>query len=158
MLRYCRQFCRVGCINLLFSPLLASSAIFLGGDVRMINTQYSDSAVLAAMGERLSKERLRANWTQAQLAVEAGVSKRTVERLEAGESVQLTNWIRVLRALDKLSLLEHIFPEPLPSPMQQLKMQGKARQRASSPKKKDAHPGQVNEPPVDSHEWQWGDD
>ena len=51
----------------------------------------SDGAVLNLLGERLGRHRLDHNLTQADLAAAAGVSKRTVERLEAGGSTQLSN-------------------------------------------------------------------
>lgn len=56
--------------------------------------ETTDAAVLAELGDRLSRRRLQRNLTQAQLAREAGVSKRTVIRLERGESSQVTNLIR----------------------------------------------------------------
>jgi putative transcriptional regulator len=127
----------------------------------MFDTYSSDTVILQTLGQRLLADRLQRNWTQAALAEEAGVSKRTIERLESGESVQLANLIRILRSLQKLSLLEHVFPEPLASPMQQLKMQGKQRQRAHSKKNLLTNPktktSEVNETPSNT-EWQWSDE
>lgn len=121
----------------------------------MFSDQLSDTVILREMGERLGTYRLRRNWTQAQLAAESGVSKRTIERLEAGESVQLANCIRVLRALDRLAALDNVLPPPLPSPMEQLQRQGKIRQRASSRGNKPrAADNAVAEP---ASPWQWGD-
>lgn len=91
---------------------------------------------MAELGERFSSARLNANLTQAALAAKAGVSKRTVERLERGESVQLTSFIRVLRALDLADKIDGLVPEPGVSPMAQLERKGKARRRASSKKKR----------------------
>ena len=51
-----------------------------------ITPELTDSAVLHELGERLSRRRIDAGLTQAELAHEAGVSKRSVERIEAGES------------------------------------------------------------------------
>lgn len=62
-------------------------------------SEMTDAAVLAELGERLARLRLQRNLTQAQLAREAGVSKRTLIRLERGESSQVTNLIRVVRSL-----------------------------------------------------------
>ncbi|HEX9792974.1 MAG TPA: helix-turn-helix transcriptional regulator [Planctomycetota bacterium] len=114
----------------------------------MVDSEYlSDRAALAALGERLSSQRLERNLTQAELAREAGVSKRTLGRIENGESTQLTNLIRVLRALGLLGNLEALVPPPTASPIDQLRTQGKRRKRASSP--------QDEEGPKD--EWQWGE-
>lgn len=95
----------------------------------------SDRAVLSRLGERLNRNRLDHNLTQADLAAAAGVSKRTVERLEAGDSTQLSNFIRILRALDLLEGLATAIPEPPPSPLDQLRLQGRQRRRASPPRK-----------------------
>mgnify|MGYP000461714881 CR=1 FL=1 len=44
--------------------------------------------------------------TQADLAHEAGVSKRTVERIEAGASAQMASLIRIFRVLDLMPALD----------------------------------------------------
>jgi DNA-binding XRE family transcriptional regulator len=65
--------------------------------------------------------------------VKAGVSKRTVERLEVGGvAPQLSGFLRICRGLDLLERFEQLVPEPVPSPMAQLKLGGKQRRRASS--------------------------
>jgi len=70
--------------------------------------------------------------TQDALAEEAGVSTRTVLRVEHGHSTQASNLIRILRALHLLENFEALIPEPAISPIQQVKMHGKKRRRASS--------------------------
>ena len=114
----------------------------------MITKMLSDTGVLLILGDRLSQQRLQRNLTQAELAAASGVSKRTVERLEAGESSQLSNFIRILRALDLLEGLDALIPEPAPSPIEQLKRQGRQRQRASSP----------HEPEPIHKAWAWSDE
>ncbi len=73
-----------------------------------------------------------------------------VERLEAGESAQLSSLIRLCRALELLGNLDAIIPEIAPSPIAQLKLRGKDRKRASS-KVASKTPGR-------SKKWQWGTD
>src|ERR1039458_389514 len=110
--------------------------------------QATDDAVLAELGWRLARIRLERNLTQGQLAEQAGVSKRTVERLEAGAvATQLSGFIRVCRVLDVLDRFDLLVPEPVPSPVTQLKLAGRKRQRASTPKR--AKPS--------ARKWQWGD-
>jgi len=108
----------------------------------------TDRNVLAELGDRLSRHRLDRNLTQEQLAREAGVSKRTVIRLENGESSQLTNLIRVPRVLGLLANLDALVPAPLVSPLAQLKSRAKERRRASPVAKKSV-PGAT---------WTWGDE
>ena len=82
------------------------------------------------------------------MAAQAGVSTQTVQRIEQGHSLQATNLIRTLRALGLLDNLDALVPEPAISPIQQARMRGRIRQRASS------RPGKP-EPPI---EWSWGDE
>ena len=101
-----------------------------------ITRQTTDEAILSELGGRFARVRLDRNLTQAQLAEQAGISKRTVERLESGSvATQMSGFIRVCRALDLVERFELLIPEPVPSPVQQLKMQGRTRQRAASPGK-----------------------
>jgi len=97
--------------------------------MRILN-EHSDQAVLSHLGTRLSAVRIARDLTQAQLAHDAGVSKRTVERIETGESAQLTSFIRILRALGLLSRLEELLPPPQPGPMDLLRRAGRMPQRA----------------------------
>lgn len=97
-----------------------------------ISKHLSDDAILAEMGTRLTSLRLDLQLTQADLAEQAGVSKRTVERIETGASAQMSSMIRVLRQLDVLPNLDQMIPESLPRPMDLLKRKNKPRQRASA--------------------------
>ncbi len=106
----------------------------------------TDHAVLAELGQRLAKLRLDRNITQAALADEAGVSLATLKRLEAGHSVQLTSWLRVLRALGLQGGLDALIPDPARSPMQQLRQVEGRRKRASS------------RPAAPPEGWAWGDE
>jgi len=94
--------------------------------------QISDEGILRELGERLTGARLGRNLTQAALAEAAGVSKRTLERLESGEAAtQLSGFLRVCRAPGLLGRFDTLIPEAIPSPMQPMKSQGRQRRRAS---------------------------
>jgi putative transcriptional regulator len=107
----------------------------------------SDDATLKELGSRILQYRLNRNLTQDALAKEAGVSKRTIIRTEHGHSTQVSNLIRILRVLKLLENLETLIPEPAVSPIQQMKMHGKKRRRASSSPDK----------PEAKEPWSWGD-
>ncbi len=92
----------------------------------------TDEAVLAETGKRIARYRIDRQLTQAALAEQAGVAKRTVERVEAGASVQFSTIIRILRILNLLPGLDRMIPPPSPRPMELLRQKGKIRQRASS--------------------------
>lgn len=114
-----------------------------------ITKQATDAAVLTELGHRLTRVRLEHNFTQAQLAEQAGVSQRTVQRLESGGvSPRLSGFLRVCRMLDLIERFDLLVPEPLPSPIEQLKLGGRQRQRASAPKAPNPSP----------KNWQWGDE
>lgn len=112
-----------------------------------ISNLLTDNAVLAEIGQRVARRRLDFQFTQADVAEQAGVSKRTVERLEAGISAQTSTLIRIFRVLDLLSALDHMIPEAVTRPMDLLKRKGKARQRASS--RRSPHPS--------DKPWTWED-
>ena len=97
-----------------------------------ITAQLTDESVLEELGARLAGARLGRNLTQAALAEQAGVSKRTVERLESGAvATQLSGFLRVCRVLGLVEHFESLIPEAVASPMEQLKRKGAKRRRAS---------------------------
>jgi transcriptional regulator with XRE-family HTH domain len=115
----------------------------------MINFKsMADTAVLEELGRRLVRRRLDLHLTQANLAEQAGVSKRTVERMEGGAAAQTLSLVRVLRVLDLLQGLDQLIPEIGPRPMDLLKRKGKERKRASS----------GMGPVRSSRKWSWGED
>lgn len=114
-----------------------------------ITGQLTDDVVLRELGARLAAVRLAHNLTQAALAEQAGISKRTVERLESGAvAAQLSAFLRVCRVLGLLESFNSFIPEPAPSPLAQLKLQGRTRQRASGNKAAVAAPAK---------KWRWGE-
>jgi transcriptional regulator with XRE-family HTH domain len=100
-----------------------------------ISSELSDEAIQQVLGERLAQQRISAALTQAQLAQRAGVSPRTVVRMEAGQGGDLRNLIRVLRALGLATGFNALVPVLPPSPIEQLKLRGKQRQRVRTPRK-----------------------
>lgn len=117
----------------------------------LIDPNGSDAFVLGELGRRLARTRLERNLSQQQLAHEAGVSKATIERLEAGEPIKSTSLVRVLRALGLLDALDRLIPEPLPSPVERLRLQGRRRRRARGG-------GRQEIPPEAAKPWRWGDE
>src|ERR1700734_2568801 len=97
--------------------------------VMKITTDLTDIAVLHEIGDRLERRRIDAQLTQAQLAEEAGISKRTVERIEAGHSTDFVMLLRVLRVLNLLEALDQSVPDLPQSPLVLLKGRGRTRKR-----------------------------
>jgi transcriptional regulator with XRE-family HTH domain len=94
----------------------------------------------------LERIRLARNITQVQLAELAGVSTRTITRLENGEGISLDTFIRVLMALGLQQNLSVLLPDPTVRPMERISALGRERQRA--------RPRSVRE---GSTSWSWGD-
>lgn len=107
----------------------------------------TDEAILEELGQRLAQRRIDAGLTQADLADRAGVGKRTVERIEAGHSAQMTSLVRIFRVLDLLGALDELLPDTGPSPMDQLRHRGRRPQRASRRREE-----------TSGEDWTWGDD
>lgn len=111
--------------------------------------QLPDAAILGELGERVARTRLRQNLGQVELAARAGVSRATVQRLEAGNSAQLTHLIRILRALGLTQNLGLLVPAPDSSPLEALDRGDKPRQRASRKRNPEGNRGSG---------WSWGEE
>jgi transcriptional regulator with XRE-family HTH domain len=113
-----------------------------------IDTFMSNEAVLQEIGRSMARRRVELELTQAALAEQAGVAKRTVERIEAGLSIQTANLIRIFRVLGLIEGLAVLIPETGPRPLDLLKLKGKQRQRVSAKKTAKSN----------SEPWTWGED
>lgn len=71
--------------------------------------------VVALLCERLRKERLYLEMTQADVAARAGIGVNTVSNLEAGRNVSFENLVRVAMVLGRLQELEKLFKPHLNS-------------------------------------------
>jgi transcriptional regulator with XRE-family HTH domain len=100
----------------------------------------------AALCKRLESIRLSRNITQVQLAEEAGVSPRTIGRLEKGQGISLDTFIRVLIALGIQQSLEALLPDPAVRPIERVGIGATERKRARPAK-------HGNERAT----WSWGD-
>ena len=100
----------------------------------------------AALCKRLESIRLSRNITQAQLAEEAGVSPRTIGRLEKGQGVSMDTFIRIMMALRIQQNLEALLPDPAVRPIERVGIGTGERKRARPTKS-------IDELPT----WSWGD-
>jgi transcriptional regulator with XRE-family HTH domain len=98
----------------------------------MINSSMTNASIAAELGNRLEQRRLERNIPQQKMADEIGITPKSYRQLVAGGG-KLENMIAAMRVLDCLDQLDSFLPPPQPSPLQQLKLQGKKRQRARLP-------------------------
>jgi len=95
----------------------------------------SDDAILKNFGTQLRQMRLNKNLTQIELSELSGLSRSAISDLENSGTGSMSSFIKVLRALEKLEILNHFISEALISPIQIAKLKGKTRKRASGAKK-----------------------
>jgi transcriptional regulator with XRE-family HTH domain len=107
-----------------------------------------DDALLQELGRRLVQLRIELNLTQAELAKRAGVGKRTLERLEAGEATQTRTLFRIFRELDLLGKIEMVLPEPTARPSHTIKEADALPKRVTRKRTDQAKAGP----------WKWGDE
>lgn len=112
-----------------------------------IDRSLSEIAALAELGQRAQQHRVGMNLTQAELAAKAGISKRTLERLEGGSSVQTETLLRIMRALGLFENLDQFIPEANIRPILLAASKADIRRRSSKPRN---GPGKTGR-------WQWGD-
>lgn len=114
----------------------------------------TDQAVLTELGARLQRHRVERNLTQDQTADLAGVGRATLQRLERGESVQMTSMVKLLRALDLLGGLDAAIPARVEFPISQLEREQRhrARQRGTGRRADPPTPHDSEEP------WSWSDE
>lgn len=108
-------------------------------------TFKSAEALASDIGSKLERLRLSRNITQTDLAIDAGISERTLRRLESGDGATLDSLLRVLLALKIAQNLELLVPDPRVRPIERVRTGGTERQRSRSAKS-DQTPKQ----------WQWG--
>lgn len=113
-----------------------------------ITITMPDASMIEELGRRAQQQRIGLNLTQAQLADTSGVSARTIERFEAGTSIQLDKLVRILRALRLAENLDQLIPDAGIRPLQLVSSKTGIRHRAYTRK--------VSGQPKDGH-WVWGD-
>lgn len=93
--------------------------------------QMTDVAIVKQIGSYIKHIRLQQNKTQAQLAHIAGLNRWTISQIENGESITLTSFIQILRALDNLFVLKafEVSDEISPLEYAKLRIQKKKRVR-----------------------------
>lgn len=101
----------------------------------MYSKDDSPNYIACTLGERLKRIRLNLDMTQEEVANKAWVNRRTVLNAEKG-NVKLSDLIAILGALNMLNNLNVLIPEVPLSPIQLLKLKGKARKRASGSNKR----------------------
>ena len=118
----------------------------LGNAVNIFSYAMSDKAILNHLGAQLKQMRLNKNITQQQMSKMAGLSRSAISAMENDGNGTMVSFVQVLRALEKLEILNNFITEAPVSPIQIAKLQGKQRQRASRIKQPKMHRYKIFEP------------
>ena len=95
----------------------------------MIDYFMTNEALLQYVGKQMRQMRINARLSQQQLAERAGVSRSTVTQVENGKGMKMESLVAILRALNKLEILNNFETQALVSPLLIAKQEGKTPQR-----------------------------
>lgn len=113
-----------------------------------INNEMPEETLLQELGRRAARMRLAQNLTQQELAERAGISRRSIERLEAGASgARLPIFLAVCRVFRLLPKLELLLPADGPMPLEIVDNPKPEPKRAMGRRGK-----------KQSAAWKWGDE
>ncbi len=114
-----------------------------------MNKYLSSHVVLNEMGSRLKKYRIDSSLTQEELALKAGVSRRSIQYMEKGEDVKFGTIIKVLMALQLDANLDMLVPDPTKRPSYYMNMKSDSH-----------HPRRVRKNKVteEKNAFKWGDE
>ena len=93
----------------------------------------SDRMILDGIGKKLKEWRLVMNLSQTDMAEKTGISLTTYLNFEHGKGGSMSNFLRILRILNRLDSLDVFFQERPMSPIlaQKIERGMRLRQRAS---------------------------
>ena len=97
---------------------------------------------LKNLGDKITRLRIARNLKQSELAYEAGISERTLQRMEAGEVVKTDGLLKVIAYLDRLDALLDAIDTPSLSPYELANRPGKSNTQTGA----NGRPGETTEP------------
>lgn len=112
-----------------------------------LTARSSNEEFLREFGKRIRETRINMDMTQNEAAKKAGVTSKTISRIENGEDLAVSTMLNVLRALDLVQNIDALIPEPIARPsvlianeQERHRVRKKASQKGSS------------------RQWKWGDE
>ena len=109
-----------------------------------MNKQKDYKEYIKDLGEKIKIYRIMKEMSQQDLEDQTGVSKRSISRLEQGESVQLDNLLKILLALELGDNIELLVPDQTKRPSYYLD-------------KTDSRPKRVRKR-TEKSDFKWGDE
>lgn len=108
-----------------------------------MNVKKSYQEYIKELGQKIKTYRIMKEMSQQDLADKTGVSKRSISRLEQGESVQADNLFKILLALDLGDNIELLVPDQTKRPSYYLE-------------KPDHKPKRVRKKTEKNNDFKWG--
>ena len=90
-------------------------------------TSESIDQIESRIGRAIRDLRIDAGYSQDELADRTSLSRSAIQGLESGAGSRLATVIRVLRALDRLDVLDDLTPRSGPTPMELLRAERRGR-------------------------------
>ncbi len=115
------------------------------GDKMKIYGFETNEIILKEIGNRIKLRRISLSITQKELALESGVSLRTIINAEMGENISFNHLVSILRVIRVVENLNLLIPETKTNPLEILEL-GRGRKRVSKVKE------------MDKSNWKWGDE
>lgn len=109
-----------------------------------MNNQKDYQEYIKELGKKIKLYRIMKEMSQQDLEDKTGVSKRSISRLEQGESVQLENLLKILLALDLGENIDLLVPDQTKRPSFYL---GKSENKNKRVRKK-----------IEKNDFKWGDE
>ena len=98
----------------------------------MIDYFMTNEALLQYVGKQMRQMRINARLSQQDLADRSGVSRATVVQVESGKGIKMESVIALLRAMNKLELLNNFETQAVTSPLLIAEQEGKTPKRIRS--------------------------
>ena len=109
-----------------------------------MNNQKDYQEYIKELGKKIELYRIMKEMSQQDLEDKTGVSKRSISRLEQGESVQLENLLKILLALDLGENIDLLVPDQTKRPSFYLE---KSENKNKRVRKK-----------IEKNDFKWGDE
>lgn len=96
---------------------------------------FPDNAILKQIGLKIKAARIADNISQSALAKACGLSQFSISQIENGHNTSLMGIIMILRALNRLDVLEELFAEKPVSPIELSELRKKSVEKKHAYKK-----------------------
>lgn len=99
--------------------------------------ELTSEAILTQLSTRVKKYRIDMNLSQSEFSQKAGISLRCVTNFESGSDIKLSNFIKILKALELADNIDLLVPDVTKRPSSFLASETQRQRVRKSSKEKD---------------------